>query len=188
MLYISHRGNYNSICENKISCLINTIKKSNVDGIETDVRKTKDNIFVLSHDSLFGQIEKRNYKNEPKLETLLENMNNKLLFLDLKCNKNYKEYFYYLNNLLNEFDLNIYLCSFNYELIKYIKENYPYKCGLIIGKSINIDKNYKIFDFVSVKSNSLLKNIDIPYFIWGKYIKTDDINCIGYILDNKKNP
>lgn len=193
--YISHRGNDDDLCENKIKCLLDTLSKDYVDGIEIDVRMTKDKKFILNHNLLIinnfkvYNIDTSNYKdlNIDSLNNLLNKINNnKIIMIDMKCLNNYKKYANNLIKLLKKYKyLNISLASFNYDLIKYIKIKYPsYKCGLIIGYQININKEYKMFDFISIHS-SLINKYNFPHYIWSRNITIDN-KCIGVIANKKE--
>lgn len=190
---IAHRGNNNNTCENKINCLIDSINNSNIDGIEIDVRMTKDKIFVLNHnlfilkDFKIINVDKSYYKELfiDKLTDLLNNIDsNKIIMIDMKCIYNYKKYAHNLIKVLKKYKhLNFLLVSFNYNLIKYIKTKYnQYKCGLIIGYKINTNKDYQLFDFISIHYK-LINEYKFPFYIWGKDHPKINNNCIGIITN-----
>ena len=171
---ISHRGNDNNEKkENIIDALISSLNKDYIDGIEFDIRKTKDNKFVISHSPFYNlELIKNKKRKELKLDNLnklLKQINNKkIILIEIKEETdNYKKLIYYLNKILKKYKyLNIYICSFNYDLIKEIKQNYNYKCGLIISNILNRNKDYKIFDFISVKYNMENKYKDKELMLW----------------------
>lgn len=193
MKKIAHRGNYKTKCENKINCLLEVLNKD-IDGIEIDVRMTKDKKMVLSHNSFILKnnqiycIEKTKYEliKLDLLDTFLSKMNNKIVLIDMKCLYDEKKYANTIIKIIKKYPkLNIELSSFNYSLISYIKKRYPnYLCGLIIGYQINIKKDYNNFDFISIHENLVSKYL-YPHYIWGKNFKKIDSQCIGIIVDKK---
>lgn len=171
MKIIAHRANNNGYKENSLNAVLSALKLD-IDGIELDIRKTKDNYFVLHHNITYKDkiIYKTNLKELEldRLDNVLKKINtNKIILLDLKLeNLDIKSYIKYLIKVLNKFrKLNIWLCSFNYGLIKYLKEHTNYKCGLIISKLINSNKEYKIFDFISV-NYKIYKKYPIKTMVW----------------------
>lgn len=193
MKKIAHRGNYNINCENKLNCLLKVLDKQ-IDGIEVDVRMTKDKKMVLSHNSILLKnkkifcIEKTKYQilKLDLLNTLLSKINNKIVLIDMKCLHNEKIYAKTIIKIIKKYPkLNIQLSSFNYSLISYIKNKYPnYCCGLIIGYQINTHKYYKNFDFISVHEKIAFKYY-YPHYIWGKNQHKSNNQCIGIIFDKK---
>jgi glycerophosphoryl diester phosphodiesterase len=96
-LFIAHRGGGSGIFENKIEMIKRTLENNLVDVIEVDVRKTKDNILVLSHNrgiNINGKnfwVDKVPYDEIkhlgiPTLEEILDLFKNskKILNLDIK--------------------------------------------------------------------------------------------------------
>lgn len=173
MYLISHRGNNkHKYIENTYEAINSSLKEKYIDGVEFDIRKTKDNKFVLSH-SMFNKekIIENNKLKDLKLEelenTLKKIKTNKIIIIDLKYERfKYKKYAYYLNKILKKYKyLNIYLCSFNYDLILYIKKRYKYKSGLIISNILNKCKDYDSFDFISVNYRTY-KQFKNALMIW----------------------
>lgn len=173
MYLISHRGNNkHKYIENTYEAINSSLKEEYIDGVEFDIRKTKDNKFVLSH-SMFNKekIIENNKLKDLKLEelenTLKKIKTNKIIIIDLKYERfKYKKYAYYLNKILKKYKyLNIYLCSFNYDLILYIKKRYKYKSGLIISNILNKYKDYNSFDFISVNYRTY-KQFKNALMIW----------------------
>lgn len=173
MYVISHRGNNNhKYKENTFKAIKNVLEEDYIDGVEFDIRMTKDNKFVLSHspiykDSLINNKKLKDLKLD-ELNYILKNIKtNKIILIDIKYELfNYKKIAFYLNRVLRKYKkLNIYLCSFNYDLILYMKKKYKYKSGLIISNIINRNKNYNEFDFISV-NYKLYKKIDKELMLW----------------------
>lgn len=203
--FIAHRGNNVDKCENNLECLKQVLNYNYISGIEVDIRQTKDLKLVLSHNSYirkdlnFYNINKLTLKELKKniykikgeyfkistLKELLSSINtNKIILLDIKD----KIKINILYNIIKKYKhLNIYICSFNYELVSLLKKTYPnLKVGLIIGYKMNENKDISIFDFISVHYNSVDK-YKKEHFIWTvnnismlKNIK----NNLGIITDN----
>ena len=195
MKIIAHRGNDNIHKENTIEAILNSLEKQYIDGVEFDIRFTKDKKFILNHDPFYNNnyIKKTTSKKLVKegLNTLDKVLNKikskKILLIEVKDEKNIKKVSKYLNKELKKNHLNYYICSFNYDFIKYFNAKYNYKCGLIIGKNIN--KKYIInnfnFNLISYKYKYKLPKKET--FIWTvnnpKDIKNKNENII---TDNPK--
>ena len=170
MKIISHRGSNVSVYnKNTKEALLSALKTNFIDGIEFDIRITKDKKIVIIHDPIINfvsdgcglvskmklrKLKKYNFgsKEYPSkictLEELLESINNnKIILIELKFEgNNYKEFVDIVYSIIKKYKLNIYICSFNYELIKYFYTKYN-KCGLLIGNLINTKKLYNHFYF-----------------------------------------
>lgn len=210
MFLIAHRANNNhGISENSKKAIVNCLNTDYIDGVEIDVRITKDKELVLIHDPIIDlssnghgivkymtleELKKYKYgkSNEP-LATLKEVLNvfsDKILLIELKEIGN--DYI----NLVNETiklitmypTINIFVCSFNFELLTYLKNNYPnIRCGLIIGYGLNKLKATNNFDFLVLSSHNLefidkkkytfifgIKNTDISKLKNNTYLITDE--------------
>ncbi len=174
MYLISHRGLDNHIySENSLKAIENVLNKDYIDGIEIDVRITKDKKIVLIHDPVidlisngsgivkymnFDDLNKYQYGKSKEsiitLDNLLDIINtDKIILIELK------EFGNDFINLVDETikiiskpNLNIYISSFNYQLLNYVKSKYKnVKCGLIIGYGLNLIhfKNNLDFNIVS---------------------------------------
>lgn len=159
---IAHRANGSKFKENTEQAILEVINYSYVDGIEIDIRMTKDKKFVLAHNEYFicknkkvKKISNTKYKEikECKEFSLLEDVLKKLktdkyIVLDLKIvNKN--TYRKNLMRLLKKYSNTYYLCSFEYEFLLDLKKRYPlYKIGYLKGYFLNIDKNKENLDFI----------------------------------------
>ena len=98
------------------------IDDDNFIGFELDVRISKDNIFVIHHDSLVdGRLIKNLTYQELKqkgicrLKEVLRMTTNKLIMVEIK---DVGIDIYKLNDMLNKSKKNIYVMSFNNNLIK----------------------------------------------------------------------
>ena len=175
MEIIAHRGNNNhDYKENTLEAILDSLNKDYVDGVEIDIRITKDNKLVVIHDYYINDVSngigsvkemslrslrKFNFGSEEKpckiatLEDVLKNVTNgKKIIIEIKEETND---FYILvdelDKLLKKYsNRNVLLCSFNYKLCKYIKKNYKYKIGLLIGIKMNLSKFYNSCNFNSI--------------------------------------
>ena len=210
MFLIAHRANNNhGFSENSWNAINECLNSNYIDGIEIDVRITKDKQLVLIHDPIIDfisdghgivkymtldELKKYKYgKSQESLVTLkdiLKINSNKILLIELKEIGN--DYILLIDELINLVktysNINIYVCSFNFQLLNYLKNNYPnIKCGLIIGYGLNkLNINNK-FDFLIVSSNNLhLLNKKECVFIFG--IKEKDLKKIKkevYLITNE---
>lgn len=159
MKIIAHRGNDNIHKENSLEAIISSLNSKYTDGVEFDVRLTKNHKLIINHDPFYNG----NYINHTNLvklqklglntlEEILNNVhNNKILMIEIKVdNKDIKIMSKKLINIIKKYNLNYYICSFNYKFIKYFKENYNIKCGLIISIKINNKYLNNDFDFNSI--------------------------------------
>lgn len=173
MYIISHRGNDNhNYKENTLEAIKNTLNNNYVDGVEFDIRITKDNKFVLSHSPIYKEELIKNKKQKELKLTELNNLlkkikTNKIILIDIKYELfDYKKIAFYLNKILKKYKkLNIYICSFNYDLILYMKEKYNYISGLLVSNVINRGKKYELFDFISI-NYKVDKKINNTLMLW----------------------
>ena len=218
MYLIAHRANNNHIIsENSLSAILNVLEKDYIDGIEIDVRITKDKRLVLIHDPVIdfisegtgivshmtlSDLKKYKYgKSKEDIVTLDEILDkitvNKIVLIELKeMSNDYINLVDETMKLINKYSkLNIFISSFNYLLLTYLKNNYPnIKCGLIIGYGLNTLKINNKFDFNIVSSRYINKTKKKEYnFIFGvKDINTlkEDIYLItdeAYLVANPIN-
>ncbi|MBE6151703.1 MAG: hypothetical protein E7165_00095 [Firmicutes bacterium] len=210
MFLIAHRANDNhDFSENSQNAIVDCLNKDYINGIEIDVRITKDRELVLIHDPIIDFIsnghgivkymmlnELRKYQygksKEPlvTLEEVLKKYTDKILLIELKeIGNDYILLATELVKLLNKYpDIDVYICSFNFRLLNYLKNNYPYiKCGLIIGYGLNKLNINNTFDFLVVSSNNLhLLNKKDSIFVFG--LKKEDLNKITkdiYLITDK---
>lgn len=185
MHFIAHRGNDNhKLRENTMVAITNSLNKDYIEGVEFDIRITKDNHFIIYHNFLieFGNVlvpiknkTLKDIKKEDKeISSLIEVLNNiksnKIILLEIKEESdNFDNLIIKLFNILKKYSyLNLYICSFNYKLMKKIKAKYPtYKCGLIIGYFMNATNIDNTFDFYLYSSNYIQKiNYNKEVFIF----------------------
>ena len=211
-MLIAHRGLIsNKIKENTLESFVNAIRH-NYDGVELDIRKTKDNVIVVLHDSFInrtsngsGYIKNFTYKELlkynfgtkkykakiPLLKDVLENLNNTNIIIELKEKFTEEELVKALKYNKNN---NIYLCSFFQSHLDVIK-NINYPKGLI-NYLLNSSIDYKKYEFYLLYykfyNDSVLKrivNIKKELFLYGiKNIKDlkdikDNNSLINYIVE-----
>jgi len=170
-MFIAHRGNNGSgYKENSISAFINCFNTSYIDGVEMDVRLTRDGVVVVSHSDLFeGKvISKTKYSKLgiDSLDYVLSCLSNKKkIIIDVKGND--LGIVDKLYSILVKYDYQFYICSFNYDISSLFKKKYfNYKVGLIIGYMLNIDQIYNNFDFNLVHYNLVKRIGNKESFIW----------------------
>ena len=186
-MLIAHRGNDNHhYKENSEEGIIYSLSKPYIDGIECDLRLTSDNEIVLSHNTLIDfksdgsgfihdltldELLKYDFKDGkiPILKKLLNKIKtNKILLLEIKEERQDVEerWLKSLKEILDKYrELNIYLCSFNYNLISKIKETFKVPTGIIVGYKMNKDKDVKKFDFIMYQYKSFVYTHK-KTFIW----------------------
>lgn len=186
MSFIAHRGMDNhNLKENTIDALLYCLNQEYISGVEFDIRITKDKNIVIYHDMLIKDnagniytVKQKNLSeiqnidiNIPSLEEFLKKVNSqKILLIEIKEESDDFDIFIIkLFNILKKYkNLNIYICSFNYKLIRKIKAKYSqYKCGLIIGYLMNTNNISNDLDFYLYSYNYLeLINKDKEIFIF----------------------
>ncbi len=198
MKIIAHRGNDNLHQENSLEAILNSLESIYTDGVEFDVRLTKDNKLIIHHDPFY----KGNYishTNSVKLqkqglntldEVLKQISTSKIIMIEVKTdNKSIKKITKTLLNTINKYNLNFYICSFNYDFINNLKNKTHFKIGLIISLKINTKYLNNNFSFNSI---NYLYNKKIPQkenFRWTVNTKQDlkKINKKDNIItDNSK--
>lgn len=192
MNLIAHRGLWNkSIKDNSYEALKNGLESNKYIGIECDIRTTCDNKFIIYHNILYkGNLVRNTYYKEMKgislLEDLLKIKTDKILLLEIKENDINKTK---LLKLLNKYNHNYYLMSFNNKVIEELKNlNNKYKYG-VLNYVLNSDADYNL-DFIClldivakdiIVANFKKRGIDV--IIYGTIkIKKD----VKYIIDDYK--
>lgn len=197
MNFIAHRGNDNhEFIENTKEALIECLNSDYISGIEFDIRITKDRKIVIYHNMLILDNENKPYRISNKTLKELKNINSdistleefldkiktpKILLIEIKEERDDFDIFIItLFNILKKYRyLNIYICSFNYKLIRKIKSKYSsYKCGLIIGYLMNkknIDENLDFFLYSYNYVDLINYNKEIFIFTINKKEKLDKV-------------
>ena len=180
--YIVHRGIYNkNVSDNSYKALYDGLLSYKYIGIETDVRVTKDNVFILYHDVLYkGKLVKnvfyKDMVNVTKLEDILKINNDKIILLEIKdFDIDVKKFI----KLINKYNKNIMIMSFDANVIKKIKKiTNKYKLG-VLNYVLNSDSDYN-FDFIC-----LLDIIATDYVIESFKKRNIDILIYGVVNDNR---
>ena len=176
-MFIAHRGLFDdNIKENTIEAFDNAFNNG-YEGIEFDVRLTKDKIPVILHDSFLSRVFGvrgllRNYTYQelldnkieiPKLEDVISRYNNKVMIIELKEKIDITKYIKDKRNLY-------YISSFNYDYISYLNKSGYYKLG-VINYILNSGIDYSKIDFImvldSIYNKKLFKLKDIEIIIYG---------------------
>ena len=176
-MFIAHRGLFDdNIKENTIKAFDNAFNNG-YEGIEFDVRLTKDKIPVILHDSFLSRVFGvkgllRNYTYQelldkkidiPKLEDVISRYNNKVMIIELKEKIDITKYIKDKRNLY-------YISSFNYDYISYLNKSSYYKLG-VINYILNSGIDYSKIDFImvldSIYNKKLFKLKDIEIIIYG---------------------
>ncbi len=187
-MIISHRGNdKHGFKENTKKAIISTLKNDYVSGVEFDIRMTKDKKIVLSHSPLYKDriICLTNYK-DLHLDLLKNVLNGikskKIIIIEIK---DYDiSIIPVLYKILKNFpNLNIYIHSFHYHILKEWKDKYPsYKIGLIKMGFFNDDKKENILDFLSIYYKNSYST-DKEVFLWTVNSVIKDIQKVNIITD-----
>lgn len=166
-MIISHRGkNNHSFKENTITAIKTALSKDYIDGVEFDIRITKDNILVLNHGAIHnGKIIKYTTLKELSLDTLKDLLKqihtSKLILIEIKDND--LKIIDVLYKLIKKVNLNIYIHSFHKNILLDFKKKYPqYKIGII---TFNNDLNLEKYDFISLYHKSYKKQNKLT-FLW----------------------
>lgn len=215
---IAHRA-VNSLKdkENTIDAVKSSLNTDYISGVEIDVRMTKDNKFVVIHDMSINRVsngsgfvskmslkelKKFNFGSENKyikistIKDILKIANDKIILIELKYeNNDYDKYIkYFYNSIKNYLYKNIYIMSFNYKLIRKLKDTYSnLRCAVLSSTIINRDNIDDDFDFIAISSYSYhtIEDYVRPIFIWAlnskkKYLslKKEMSNNTYFIVDN----
>lgn len=198
---IAHRAkdnhNYN---ENTLEAIEYCLSKEYIDGVEIDVRLTKDKQLVLNHNmTLYDESiliknktlkELKKYKigkTKQSINTLDEVLKkiktDKKIIIELKEENLFDDSIIKIIKKYIKKYKNLYICSFRYDLmIKINSKNC--KRGLIIGYLLNRNKNTIDFDFLSYQYGEKIEiKENQELMIWGKINKNLNYNC--YIITNK---
>lgn len=176
-MFIAHRGLFDdNIKENTIKAFDNAFNNG-YEGIEFDVRLTKDKIPVILHDSFLSRVFGvkgllKNYTYQelldnkieiPKFEDVISRYNNKVMIIELKEKIDITKYIKDKRNLY-------YISSFNYDYISYLNKSGYYKLG-VINYILNSGIDYSKIDFImvldSIYNKKLFKLKDIEIIIYG---------------------
>ena len=176
MKIIAHRAKIEKYKENSLKAVQYSLNQNYVDGVEIDVRMTKDFKFVLNHDPFYKghHIKHTTLKTLKKiglnsLEEILKNIKTtKIILIEIKEESTkYRILVAKLIRMIKKYKLNIYIFSFNYNLMKYIKKKHPnIKCGILIGIKKNLNKINNNLDFNAINYLHIKKASEKETFIW----------------------
>lgn len=176
MKIIAHRGNDGIHKENTMESILNSLTINYIDGVEFDIRMTKDFHFVIHHDPFYEGhlISKTRLKTLQKkglntLDEVLEKIDsNKILLIEIKEESNkFHILTAKLYRILKKYNLNYHIFSFNYKLMTYFqKKHSDIKTGLLIGIKLNLDKIKNSFDFNAINYRHINKATNKETFIW----------------------
>lgn len=175
MHLIAHRGlTSKDIKENTLEAFRNAINNG-YEGIELDIRKTKDNKIVVIHDKYINRTSngsgninkllykellkynfgsKKKYSKIPLLKDIVKNINNTNIFIELKEKINRDE----LDSILKKNNTNkYYIMSFNKEYIDNLL-GIEYNLGLI-NYVFNSVIDYNKYNFILVLEDLFNKDI-----------------------------
>ena len=185
-MFIAHRGLYdNNIKENTIEAFDNAFKNG-YQGIEFDVRLTKDKVPVILHDSFLSRVfgEKGLLKNLtyqelldknidiPRLEDVINRYQNKVMIIELKEKIDITKY---LEKPKNDY----YISSFNFDYVSCLKKSSNYKLG-VINYVLNSGVDYSKLDFImildTIYNQKLFKFKELEIIIYGVVGNINDYN------------
>lgn len=192
MQLIAHRGIWNKkVKDNSYEALKNGLLSNKYIGIECDIRTTLDKKFIIYHNTLYkgNLVRNTNYKDMKDillLEDLLKIKTDKILLLEIKEREIDKNK---LLKLLNKYNRNYYIMSFNNNIIFELRKlNKEYKYG-VLNYILNSKSDYDL-DFIclldKIANDYIINNFEkrgIEVIIYGTIkIKKD----VKYIVDDYK--
>lgn len=213
MKFIAHRGltsRHNP--ENSEEAILVGTKHLKVDGVELDVRLTKDNQVVVFHDEqidrmvengsgfvsniLLKDLQKYNIGRTtkhimiPTLEAVLNKVDDgAFLLIELKDEGSRNKILSdkVLDIISNYPNITFYLQSFNEDIVRYLLDNSTYIVGILVNKN-NTDLLELNANFYSVSQDVLMKNKSIldagkEVFVWTIDSK-DDLRKIKRLSDD----
>ena len=201
MNLIAHRGLTTNHLENTKEAILDALSSEAIDGVEFDIRMTKDKKMVVHHDDSLKRVFKKDKviskltlnelkKIEPRvpsLESILNSVKNyKYLLIEMKVKRdNYKIYVHEFYKIIDIYKhLNIIVTSFNKNALTYLSKLdktlkpalLTYEIPLTLPLLFDLALNYKYLDSTII--NRIVeegKNI----FLWV-------VNDPSHILDIKK--
>lgn len=204
---VSHRGNNNNdYRENTMDAITESLKEDYIDGVEFDVRITKDNEIVLIHDMTISkasdgngfvkdmtlsELQKYNFGNKKhkslisKLDDVLKSIHSdKIIMVEIKHESFFfKDIINKTYNIIKKYrNLNIYVCSFNHTLIREFKKKHSkIKVGLNLLVSSDLNDMDEI-SFLCINYQKAKKYLgDKERFFWTVNTK-HQFNKIKHLL------
>lgn len=174
--WIAHRGNgVTKYPENSCEALMQALSHPMIDGVELDVRLTKDHEVIIFHDATLERmsngigfvrdkaweelkqltlISGKYHTKISKLSDFLKHVHtSKIILIELKEETgDYKILADKVCRILERYsNLNLYLVSFRVDLMKYIEKKYPkYRVGVFVNHFINYKYIHNSFSFQAV--------------------------------------
>lgn len=208
MKIIAHRGLRTTWKENTKEAILEALQTSFIDGVEFDVRFTKDQKLVIIHNMTIDRVSngsgfvhlktlkelrtlnfgtKQHPSTIATLKEVLENVpNQKIIMIELKQESDvFEDLIHVFRKEIKPYrHLNLYVCSFNYALIQSLKRQDPSLiCGLLVGPFFNQAKEKKEFDFLSYESHLELPKTNQELFVWTVNQKKTFAHITGIITD-----
>lgn len=208
-MVIAHRGKYehSPFVENSIEALIDALKQPFIQGVELDVRMTKDQVLVIHHNATIdhtsdgkgilstmtlSELYQYNFgtkKHPSKIATLKNFLDvidtKKEILIELKNGiEDNQIYIKKVGDLLQKYPhLNIKVCSFSVSLLKLFKREYP---NFSLGKItfINEKMNTSYLQFLSIYNKAIEAHIKYPYYVWTITKRKELLNIISQLNDN----
>lgn len=196
MKLIAHRGkDHHVFGENTWEALTTSLNMPYIDGVECDVRMTKDKKIVLHHDmtiqrtsdgsgflkhKTLKELQKYNFgtKQNPASITTLQDFlskvsTKKMIVIELKSEDiEIQPLVDKVVKICKKYPLTYYFCSFRYEILAYMKEKYPtLSVGIIVGNGIN-EHHIDEFDFISINKHDYTAS-KRELFVWTVNTKKD---------------
>ncbi len=193
-MLIAHRGLVTTNNkDNSYKAVYNALMSNKYDGVEIDLRITKDKKLVLVHDPIYKNklIKNTNYNKLKKdlvlLDDILKIKTNKIILIEIKDTNINKQR---IINKLNKYN-NIYIMSFNKKYIQELAKLKPkFKLGYL-NYIINSEDNYVEYDFICLLNKIITPKIinyfskeNIEIFSYGIFNKVKLIKDIKYIVDS----
>lgn len=190
-MIIAHRGKYEKMpfAENSIEALIHALKQPFVQGVELDIRMTKDQVLVIHHNvtidhtsdgkgilstMTLSELYQYNFgtkKHPSKIATLKNFLDvidtEKEILIELKNGiENNQIYINQVGDLLQKYPhLNIKICSFSDSLLQLFQKQYPnFPLGKITFVKEKTIPSY--LKFLSIYDKAIDSKIKYPYYVW----------------------
>lgn len=185
--FIAHRGlRSEKVSENTIASFKNAIKNDHFAGFEFDVRKTKDNQYIVNHNAFIKEDlictktvkELKTEYNLPTLEEVLKLKTEKMLFIEVKDPViDYDTFIKIINKYAYK---NIYIMSFHNVVIEKLQTKHiKAKLG-VLNYILNSTSDYP-FDFICLLDTFSTKSLVEKY-------QKNKVQVVIYgILNTKKD-
>lgn len=194
-MILCHRGIQNYYPENTLGSINEALSSEKYDGVELDINLTKDNKWIIYHDSNllrlnsinedvsninFSDINKIEWKGNHFLVNLLSELSsiktNKILNIEIKPKYSNSKNYQQLLNILSNFHFKYFLSSFDYNWLDWVNKNLNTEFACISNKKIPSKGNFWILDYKLINNIDLFDIIEknIKLGSYGKYINYID--------------